>query len=554
MSPIVVDALVVGAGFGGIYQLYSLLKLGLVTKAIEKAEGAGGVWFWNKYPGVMSDTESYLYRYSWDKEDLQTYPWPNNYLTRDEILKYLNHIIDKHRLREHLHFSSELLSAKWDESINKWHVQTSTGDTFIATYLFTALGIHNKLNIPDFPGLDLFRGPVMHSASWNSNVDITNKRVGVIGCGSSGIQISNAIAPKVTELHCFIRHPQFSVPLRLQPISAGERSGINHRYDDIWAAQALTREGHGYDEPETSAMSVAPEERQRVFERLWKVGNGFRFLHEGFGDLTSNPEANEEACKFLRSKIISIVKDPAKAAVLTPRDLFARRPPCDQGYYEKFNHANVFAIDLQTTPILKIEGKGIRTSDGKLHELDVIVLATGFHSGDGSYKSIPGHITGRGGISLSEHWRAEIRTYLGMFVSSFPNLFMVNGPQGSFSHAPRTIESEVDFLTTMISELQKTGSVGTVECTADAEAEWVLTCDDLAASRTLVNNVSSWLTGLNVDGAKPSTLFYYAGLKEYRRVLENVKDKGYHGLSVSTAECVPRRDLTQRSFLFSVWS
>ncbi|CAI7618340.1 unnamed protein product, partial [Penicillium palitans] len=526
-----VDALVVGAGFGGIYQLYSLQKLGLHVKAIERAGGVGGVWYWNHYPGAMSDTESFLYRYSWDKEDLQTYPWPNNYLKRDEIVAYLNHIVDKYSLRDKFQFMTEMLSATWDESNRKWHVHTTCGD-FIAKYLFTAVGIQSTTNIPSFPGLEDFQGPVMHTSAWDHSVDVSGKRVGVIGCGSSGIQVSDAIAPKVAELHCFIRHAQFSVPLRLQPVTAARRSQINSSYDDIWTAQLNSVTAFGFEEPTTEAMSVTPEEREQVFEGLWCQGNGFRFMYGGFGDLCSNTMANEEACKFLRAKIRSIVKDASKADVLTPSELFARRPPCDRGFYEKFNQNNVFAVDILKTPIVAIEPNGIRTSDGKLHELDILVLATGFKSADGSYTTVKGGIRGRGGILLSDHWKKHgIRTYASMFLSSFPNLFMITGPQGPFSNAPTLIEAQVDFLTGMLRDLHGLkGDSAIIECTEEAEAEWVDVCNHLAASETLFDRVDSWITGKNIPGAKPSVKFYYGGLKAFRDFLDATRADDYCGL------------------------
>ncbi|KAJ6092414.1 cyclohexanone monooxygenase [Penicillium canescens] len=536
MSPVAiesVDALVVGAGFGGIYQLYSLKKLGLNVKAIERAEGVGGVWYWNNYPGAMSDTESFLYRYSWDKEDLQTYPWPNNYLTRDEIVTYLNHVVDKYGLRDKFQFSTELLSATWDESKRKWHIHTTCGD-FIATYLFTAVGIQSTMNIPSLPGLESFQGPVMHTAAWDHSVDVRGKRVGIIGCGSSGIQVTDALASKAAELHCFIRHAQFSVPLRLQPVTAAQRAQINSSYDDIWTAQLNSTTAFGFDEPTTEAMSVTPEEREQVFESLWRQGNGFRFMYGGFGDLCSDAVANEEACKFLRAKIRSIVKDASKADVLTPRELFARRPPCDRGFYEKFNQDNVLAVDILKTPIAAIEWNGVRTSDGKLHELDIIVLATGFKSADGSYTTVKGGIRGRGGILLSDHWRKHgIKTYASMFLSSFPNLFMVTGPQGPFSNAPTLIEAQVDFLTGMLKDLQGPKGVSSViECTEVAEAEWVGVCDQLAASETLFDRVDSWITGKNIPGARPSVKFYYGGLKAFRDFLDAMRSNNYCGLVV----------------------
>ncbi|OQE94994.1 hypothetical protein PENNAL_c0003G11806 [Penicillium nalgiovense] len=536
MSPIAIesiDALVVGAGFGGIYQLYSLQKLGLNVKAIERAEGVGGVWYWNNYPGAMSDTESFLYRYSWDKEDLQTYPWPNNYLTRDEIFTYLNHVVDKHGLRDKFQFSTELLSATWDESKRRWHIQTSRGD-FIARYLFTAVGIQSTMNIPSLTGLESFQGTVMHTAAWNHSVDVSGRRVGVIGCGSSGIQVAHALATQVAELHCFIRHAQFTVPLRLQPVTAAQRAQINSSYDDIWTAQRNSAMAFGFDEPTTEAMSVTPEEREKVFESVWRQGNGFRFMYGGFGDICSDVVANEEACKFMRAKIRSIVKDASKADVLTPGDLFARRPPCDRGFYEMFNQDNVLAVDILKTPIVAIERNGIRTSDGKLHELDIIVLATGFKSADGSYTTIKEGIRGRGGILLSDHWKKHgIRTYASMFLSSFPNLFMVTGPQGPFSNAPTLIEAQVDFLTGMLRDLRGPKGIDSViECTEEAEAEWVDLCDQLAASETLFDRVDSWITGKNIPGVKPSVKFYYGGLKSFREFLDAMRTKDYCGLVV----------------------
>lgn len=536
MEPLYLDALVVGAGFGGIYQLYSLLKLGLNVKAIDRAEDVGGVWYWNRYPGTRTDTESHLYRFSWDKDALQADPWPNNYLSGDEVRSYLGSVVDKHELRPHFQFSTELLSAEWDEPLRRWRVETSTGQVFITTYLFTALGMHSVPNIPAIPGLDTFRGSVMHSSAWDPAVDITGKRVGVLGCGSSGIQISHAIAPAVSELHCFIRNPQFSIPLRLQAVTAERRAEVNKDYEDIWASLRASRNAFGYAEPATRAMDVSPAERRRVFEDLWTRGNAFRFVAGGFADVASDAEANAEACAFLRDKIAAAVRDPAKAAVLTPREMFARRPPCDEGYYEMFNRDNVFAVDVGATPISSVEGGGIRTADGRLHELDFIVLATGFRSGDGSYTALRGPIKGRGGVLLGDHWAAGgIKTYLGLFVSSFPNLFLVNGPQVPYSNVPISIETEVDFLTTMLGELRKDGNADVVvECTPEAEDDYAGLCHQLSASQTLVNKVDSWLTGKNTPGAKKSTLFYYGGLKSYTDLLLTVEEDNYRGLMVLT--------------------
>lgn len=526
------DALVVGAGFGGIYQLYTLVQLGFNVKCIDKAGGAGGVWYRNNYPGVMTDTESFLYRYSFDKEDLVTYPWPNNYLTRDEVLKYLTHVIKKHHLWSYLQFSTELICAKWSDTTRKWHVETSNGDSISTTYLFTAMGLHGKQNWPEFPGLDTFQGTITHTESWNVDHEARGKRVGIIGCGSSGVQVSGAIAPVVAELRCFIRSPQYSVPSRLRAISSLERTRINQRYGEIIQEQVSSRQGHGYPEPSTRTMSVSSEERRRVFEELWQQGNGFRFLYGGFSDLASDIEASEQGCQFLRDKIKAAVVDPATAALLTPQELFSRRPVCDRGYYEIFNRGNVVAVDLKKTPIVSFEKDGIITSDSVFHPLDMIVLATGFESGTGPYKSVRGGIHGRGGRRFDQHWENGVATYLGMFVSSFPNLFMVNGPQGSFGDAPRNIESEVDFLTAMIKAVQRERGDCVIECTPEAEAEWGLLCNKLAASETLVMKTKSWLTGANASNGSPSIMFYFGGLNSYRAILCDVAMDDYRGLTI----------------------
>lgn len=525
------DALVVGMGFSGIYQLHSLLKLGLNVRGIEKHTGIGGVWFANNYPGATTDTESYLYRYSWDKDDLQDFPWSHNYSTRDEVINYLEHVVDKHHLRKHIRFSTEIIAADWHEASGQWHITTAQGDFIRATYLVTAIGVHTAQNVPNLRGAHNFHGPIMHTASWDQNVDFVGKRVGVIGCGSSGIQVSNAIATKVEELHCFVRRPQYSVPLRLRPVSSDERESINALQSERHSEQLQSKMALGIKEPNTKAMEVSDEERQRIFESLWRDGNSFRFLYGGFGDLTCNTEANLEACKFLRAKIKSIIKDPVKAEILTPKELFVRRPPCDEGWFEKFNLDHVFAIDIQQTPITEIVEEGIQTSDGAIHQLDIIVLATGFQSGGGSYKTVKNGINGRGGVSVRAHWTPQIKSFLGIFMYNFPNLFMINGPQGPFSIAPMTIETEVEFVSEMIRYARETyGKEAVFECSLEDERHWVELCSRSAENETLVNTVPSWLTGTNIAGASPSTIFFYSGLAKYRSHLQAIQDAKYKSL------------------------
>ncbi|KAM0806967.1 putative Cyclohexanone monooxygenase [Seiridium cardinale] len=534
MTTIELDALVVGAGFGGIYQLHRLVKKGLRCKTVEVAGGVGGTWYWNKYPGCMSDSWSVIYRYSWDKDDLQNYPWPNNYVTRDEIIGYLNHVVDKHELRKYMQFNTALTSAEWKN--DRWAVTCSSGDVYSVKYLFTALGLLSHPKYPDIPGISntKFLGKLMHGSSWDPSIDLKGKRVGVIGCGSTGIQITTAIAADVKELHCFIRHPQYTTPSGLRPVPPDERRRINETYEKIWDENFNSALAFAFTEANRETSSVSEEEREQILEDLWQQGNGFNFLFGGFGDTMSNEEANEEVCKFIRRKIAQTVKDPAKAAVLTPHDLFVRRPPCDNGYYDKFNREHVFAIDVETHPIVAVEEKGLRTADGKIHELDVIVFATGFDAVDGSYQAITGDIKGRDGALLSERWRSGPTTYLGLMVPQFPNLFLVNGPQGVFANQPTGIEAQVNFVMEILTEMEARDA-DVVEATAEAGAQWVELCNSVA-THTLFNRVRSWVTGANVAGKEHQTRFYFGGVKSYLAILDEIRANHYKTLGFAHSE------------------
>ncbi|KAF4540715.1 Cyclohexanone monooxygenase [Lasiodiplodia theobromae] len=534
MPEIHVDALIVGAGLGGIYQCYRLRQLGLVPKVIDMAGDVGGTWYWNRYPGAMSDTESYLYRFSWDAEDLQTYPWTHHYLQQSEILAYIHHVVDKHDLRKHIQFNTEMVSAEWIEARQHWRVECATGDVFIARYLVTALGLLSKRNFPDIPGIADFQGVLMHTASWNP-IDLSGKRVGVIGNGSTGTQLMTAIAPVVKQLVSFQRHPQYSVPNGNKPVSPEYRKWVNDHYDEIWKQAFESSTAFGVVESTRPTMSVSAEERQKIFQELWDQGNGFRFMFGGFGDITTSEEANEEACRFIRQKIAEIVKDPVKAKALQPTDYYAKRPLCNNGYYEIFNRDNVDLVDLKATPIAEITAGGIRTSE-TLHELDVIVFATGFDAIDGNYTRIC--IRGLR-ETIKEHWDSGATSYLGLSVAGFPNFFMISGPQGPFCNIPPAIESFVDFITAAIQLAEQNrlqgGRVLLLEPSLDAESEWGKLCDRLTEG-SLFKKTSSWIFGTNVSGRQERTKFYFGGLKQYREVCRRVMEGGFQEFLESRKE------------------
>ncbi|KAJ5634239.1 cyclohexanone monooxygenase [Penicillium herquei] len=522
------DALVVGAGFGGIHTLRSFLNLGLQCKAVDKYTDLGGTWHANRYPGVMSDSYSWMYRFGADKDDFINWPYTKNYLTRDEIVQYLNHVVDKNGLREHMQFSTEVLSAEWNEETKRWYVTCNTGDIFVVRYLVTSLGLFGKNKLPDIAGLEdgTFKGRIMHSAAWDRNVDLYGKRVGIIGSGSTGIQLTVAISKQVKELRCFIRNAQYTVPAGIRDVSPQERKTINTSYDNIRRQTFELKTASGFAEPTRESDSVCPEEREQIYEDLWKQGGGFRFLWGGFSDLGTSVEANQAACDFIRKKIKETVCDPAKAKVLLPREPYARRPPCDDGYYECFNQDHVIPVDIHAAPIKELEESGIRTADGKLHELDILVLATGFEAVDGPYNAIQDGIKGRGGKLLSEHWAEGPSAYMGVFTSGFPNLFIVNGPHVPVANVPTAIEVEVDFITNLLRDKAFKEDINAIDITPEAEADWIESCNEDAAG-SITHKVSSWTTGATQGDKPPPNRFFLPGIKGYVALAKQVKENGY---------------------------
>lgn len=373
----------------------------------------------------MSDTESYIYRYSWDKDDLLSYHWKEHYLKQPDVLAYLEHVVERHKLGPYIQFNTELMSAQYIDSQNVWQIDCSTNETFTAHYLVTALGLLSKQNWPDIPGIQSFRGELYHTGNWPKQHDFKNKRVGIIGNGSTGVQVITAIAGEVESLTTFQRHPQYSVPSGDGPVTKEYRDQINARYDEIWDQVRHSAVAFGFDESTVPCMSVSPEDRRKKFQEAWDIGNGFRFMFWTFSDITTSKEANEEACNFIRGKIREIVKDPEKARKLQPTEMYAKRPLCDGGYYQQFNRESVDIVDLKEEPIEALTDKGIKTSQ-KEYEFDVIIFATGFDAVDGNYTRLA--IKGRNGDSLKQHWSsAGPSTYLGVTVSGFPNLFMITG-------------------------------------------------------------------------------------------------------------------------------
>lgn len=517
------DAVVVGAGYGGLYSVHKLRnELGLNVLAYDNGSDVGGTWYWNRYPGALSDTESFVYRYSFDKDLLQEGKWKDNYLTQPEILDYLNDVADRFDLRRSYQFNTKVTATHFNEEKNYWEVTTDKGETVTAKFLVTGLGLLSATNVPNFKGRETFQGEQYHTARWPRNgVDLKGKRVGVIGTGSTGVQVIISIAPEVEHLTVFQRTPQYSVPVGKRPQSEEEIAKIKENYDEIWNQVKSSGVAFGFEESTVPAVSVSKEEQEQVFEEVWNKGGGFRFMFGTFSDIATNPEANEATAEFIRKKIRQIVKDPETARKLTPTGLYAKRPLCDNGYYDTFNRDNVSLVSVKENPIVEITPKGVRTTDGE-YELDVLIFATGFDAVDGNYTKID--IRGRDGMTMSEKWADGPTGYLGMMNTNFPNLFMILGPNGPFTNLPPSIETQVEWISDTVNYMVE-NDIATIEPTQDAENEWITTCQTIS-DLTLFSKGESWIFGANIPGKKNTVMFYLGGLGNYRKSLEEL---GYTG-------------------------
>jgi len=516
------DALVVGAGLGGIYMLHKLRnELGLDAVAIDKAGGVGGTWYWNKYPGALSDSEAFVYQYSFDRDLYE--PWNTKFVQGPDVLAYLNKVVDRYDLREHIHLETGMTSADFDEVFGIWTVRTDRGVTYRARFLVTALGLLSATNTPDLHGIEHFEGRIVHTGAWPEELDLNGKRVGVIGNGSTGNQVISAVAPIAKHLTSFQRTPQYSVPAGNRKLSPEQIQAYRDNFDATWDQVRNSSVAMGFKESTIGTFEVSPEERERIYQRAWDEGGGFRFMFETFNDIATDEAANEEAAKFIRRKIAEIVKDPETARKLTPHDLYARRPLCDTGYFEAFNRANVTLVSVKENPIVRVTQEGIVTEDGTLHKLDILVFATGFDAVDGNY--VRTDIRGRHGRSIKEHWVEGPTSYAGITTSGFPNMFMILGPNGAFTNLPPTIEAQVEWITDAIRHVAET-ETGRIELKPDAESDWTDTCVEVAAA-TVFGSVDSWIFGANIPGKKRSVLFYLGGLSEYRKILDAEAAAGY---------------------------
>ena len=527
------DALVIGAGFSGLYQLLCLRdRLGLSVKVLEQGDGLGGTWYWNRYPGARCDSESHSYCYSFSDELMREWEWSERYPGPPEILRYLNHVADRFDLKRDIRFNTQVTAARYDSVANLWRVSTAAGEQLTAQFLITAVGCLSTANIPNIPGLESFAGQWHHTGQWpHEGVDFTGKRVGQIGTGSTGIQAAPVIAETAAHLTVFQRTANYSVPARNAPLTPAFQQYVKANTAEIRAITRSTPNGHPFTISDRGALETSPDERLAIYEAAWEKG-GLQFRGT-FRDLVVNKEANDTASTFLRNKIHEIVKDPATAATLADIDhpYAAKRPPIDTDYFEAFNRENVDLVDIKATPIQEITPRGIRTGAAE-YPLDIIVFATGFDAMTGPLLRLD--IQGRDGFKLKDSWAAGPRNYLGLQIAGFPNLFTITGP-GSPSvlcNMPVAIEQHVEWITDCIAHM-RANRLTRIETTTSAMDAWVAKVNAAANATVLPLAKHSWYLGANVPG-KPRVFMPYAGgMAYYRKICDDVAAKNYEGFNLT---------------------
>ena len=519
------DAVIIGAGFSGMYMLHRLRQSGLSARLLEAGKGPGGVWYWNRYPGARCDVESIEYQYGFDNELMRAWTWSEHYGTQPEILDYVNYVADRLQIHEDTDYETRVASANWEQESGTWDLTTTQGRRIRAQYCIMATGHLSATNIPNIEGRKLFGGNVYHTGEWpHEGVDFGGRTVAIIGTGSSGVQSIPHIAQQAKHLFVFQRTPAYSMPVENTPVSAEEKAAAKENFPILRENAQYTPALSFLQPGEKSIFEVSPEEAQAVLEDCWRRG-GFALL-QSFTDIMTGREANKVVSDFFRTKIREKINDPGVADLLTPEYPIGTKRPClDTGYYESFNRPNVTLVNVRSSPIERITASGIVVS-GKEYAVDDIVFATGFDAMTGTLARID--IRGEGSLPLKEKWAGGPLTYLGLGTAGFPNLFMLSGP-GSPSVLANCIagaEYQVEWVGDCIDYL-RAHSYRTIEPAPEAEREWVQHVNEVAG-HTLLMHTDSWYLGANIPG-KPRVFMPYPGFGRYRRKCEEVVAHNYDG-------------------------
>jgi cyclohexanone monooxygenase len=526
------DAVVVGAGFAGMYMLHRLRGIGLSVRVYEQGSGVGGTWYWNRYPGARCDVESMQYSYSFSDELQQEWDWSERYAPQPEILRYANHVADRFSLRPDIQFDTRVDKAVFDENENSWSVTISDGSTVTAKFVVLATGCLSNARVPDIKGLDRFKGHVYHTGHWpHERIDFTGLRVGVIGTGSSGIQAVPVIAEQAKHLTVFQRTPNYSIPARNATLSEQERQKFRQNYPEIRRfAREEAKNGIYTDMPDRGALDDGDNERRARYEARWQHG-GLTFMSV-YNNLALDQAANDTAADFVREKIAEIVEDPATAKLLQPTTypIGTKRICIDTDYFETFNRPNVTLVDIKSDPVEEILPNAVRAGS-RDYEIDALVLATGFDAMTGSVAKID--ISGRQGERLNRKWAEGPKTYLGLMSAGFPNLFIITGPGSPsvLSNMIVSIEQHVDWIADCIAYMRDRG-LEAMEANQDAEDNWVAHVNEVATT-TLYPQANSWYMGANIPGKPRIFMPYIGGVGPYRQICNDVAAKGYEGFAMT---------------------
>lgn len=530
------DVIIVGAGFAGIYGIHRFRdQLGLDVHAFDAASDVGGTWYWNRYPGARVDIESVHYSYSFDEELQQEWRWSERFPAQPEILRYLSHVADRFDVRRDITFDTRVSAVTWDDRANHWEVTTDDGAVTTARYFVSGGGTLSVPKTPEFPGVETFAGRVLQTGRWLDEVDLRGQRVGIIGTGSTGIQAISEISKQAATLTVFQRTPNYATPIGNYPTDPEEEAAEKARYGQIRAASRNHFLGVPYEDVQPSATAVSAQERRAVFDDRWERG-GFRLFIDSYGDILTDQDANDTAAEYIRGRIRERVQDPATADLLCPTGYpyGTKRPPLETDYYEAFNRESVSVVDVRANAIAAVVPEGVRLADGTVHELDVLVMATGYDACTGPLLAM--NITGRGGVRLAEEWADGPQTYLGLTVSGFPNMFMVTGPQSPsvLYNMPLAIEDHIDLAADTITYMREHGHV-VFDATRQAQEQWVHETNAIAGMTLLPKSATSWYLGANIPGKPRRPLVYLGGAPRYRAICANVQRNGYRGFAFADA-------------------
>jgi cyclohexanone monooxygenase len=526
-----VDAIVVGAGFAGLRSIHALRQLGLTVQVFEAGTDVGGTWYWNRYPGARTDTESWAYCLSFDQELWEQWEFRERFTAQPDVLAYLRQVADKHDMRKHIRFSSRVESAVFDDTTHLWTVRTSDGVQATCRWLITGLGWLGIAYRPPFPGADTFQGESYVTSHWpHEPVDFIGKRVAVIGTGATGVQVIQTIAHVAEQLTVFQRTPNYVMPGRNHALSPEQLAGLRREYDSVWEKTF----NHVFAFPMDSAAhhggDLSDEELEKVFEAGWEAG-GFRFIFETVDDMLIDQRVNDAASEFVRRKIRTIVKDPVTAELLCPKThpIGGKRPPLGNFYYEAYNRPNVSLVSVRDNPITEITPTGVRTASEE-YEFDVIIYATGFDAITGPLAQM--NVRGTDGRTIAGEWEHGAKMLFGLAAPHFPNLFSILGPQAPFASHPPVIETQVELIERVLSRALSQGATR-VEATAEATQAWSDQCDAILHATILEQGLGDrpWFLGANVPGKEPSTLCYLGGMASFVEAIRQEADAGYPGFS-----------------------